>query len=318
MEVTDNNNNSEPATVPQIVSQAPTVSKRRTVSYSQYSSWFVCPQRFYLDRVMGLKIKDANLNLCFGTAIHEAIQKYIEILYTIDAPTADSLDLNKITKEAFDREIAKNKVIYTEDEYTGFIFDSKDILMEFCKNTNRLKHFPSGKYEFLGVELKVTQPILNNLEFLALIDLVLKDKKTGRIRIIDFKTSSMGWNKWQIDDESKYSQVLLYKAIYSKKYNVPLSQIDVEFFILKRKLMDKCRFPQSRIQNFIPLNTSTAVNKSVRKFTSFINECFTTEGAYNTKPEAYPKVPGKAKKNCKYCAHKKVNCDAKSDVIEDD
>ncbi len=293
-------------------------AKKKIVSYSQYSKWFVCPHRFYLDRVMGLEVKDANLNLCFGTAVHEAIQKYIEILYTVGAPTADALDLNKITKEAFDREIAKNKVKYTEDEYTGFVFDAKDILDEFCKTSNRIKHFPSGKYEFIGVELRINQPIRNNLEFLALIDLVLKDKQTGRIKIVDIKTSSMGWNKWQKDDESKYSQVLLYKAIYSKKFDVPLSQIDVEFFILKRKLMENYAFPQSRIQTFTPLNTSGAVNKSIRKFTSFVNECFTPEGVYNTAREAYPKVPGKGKKNCKYCVHKKVNCDAKSDVIEDD
>jgi len=305
MEEPDKNNN-------------PPVTKKKLVSYSQYATWFNCPHHWYLDNILKLKVKDANLNLCFGTAVHEAIQKYVETLYTVDAPSADALNLNQIFREAFDREIEKNKVAKTDDEYTGFIFDAQDIITEFCNYSNRGRHFPSGKYEFLGVELRINQPIRNNLEFLALIDLVLKDKKTGRIKIVDFKTSSLGWNKWQKDDESKYSQVLLYKAIYSKRYNVPLSQIDVEFFILKRKLMEKCAFPQSRIQVFSPLNTSGAINKSIRKFTSFVDECFTTEGVYNTSREAYPKVPGKGKKNCKYCIHKKVNCDTKSDVIEDD
>ena len=128
----------------------------------------------------------------------------------------------------------------------------------------------------------------------------------------------MGWNRYQKEDESKYSQVLLYKALYSKKYNVPLSQIDVEFFILKRKLMENVAFPQSRIQTFSPTNTSTAVNGSIKKFTMFIDECFTSEGTYNDKRESFPKIPGKAKKNCKYCPHKKVNCDAKSDVKDDE
>ena len=301
-----------------IVLYMESTDKKKIVSFSQFQNWFNCPHRWWLDHVKGLRIRDNTINTCFGTAIHEPVQEYIKTLYTVNAPAADSLNLNKMFKEAFDRELEKNKVERTDDEYTNFVFDGQDIIREFCKTSNRVKHFPTGKYEFLGVELKIMQPIRNNLEFMALIDLALKNKKTGRIKIIDIKTSSLGWNRYQKEDESKYSQVLLYKALYSKKYEVPLSHIDVEFFILKRKLMENVSFPQSRIQTFIPQNTSGAVNKSIRKFTSFVDECFTLEGTYNTNRESYPKIPGKAKKNCKYCNHKKVNCDAKSDLKEED
>ena len=299
-----------------IVLYMESTDKKKIVSFSQFQNWFNCPHRWWLDHVKGLKIRDNTINTCFGTAIHEPVQEYIKTLYTVDAPTADSLDLKKIFKEAFDRELEKNEVDRTDDEYTDFIFDGQDILSEFCKYSNRTRHFPTGKYEFLGVELKIVQPIKNNLEFMALIDLALKDKKTGRIKIIDIKTSSLGWNRYQKEDESKYSQILLYKALYSKKYQVPLSQIDIEFFILKRKFMENVSFPQSRIQTFTPINTSGAVNKSIRKFTSFVDECFTEGGIYNTNRKSYPKIPGKAKKNCKYCPHKKVNCDTKSDLKE--
>lgn len=292
--------------------------KKKIVSFSQFQNWFNCPHRWYLDFVKGLRERDNTINTCFGTSVHEALQAYIKALYTENALAADSLDLEKIFKDAFEREMTKNKVERTDEEYTDFVFDGMDIIKEFCNSTNRMKYFPTGKYEFLGVELKINQPIRNNLEFMALIDLALKDKKSGRIKIIDIKTSSMGWNRYMKEDESKYSQVLLYKAIYAKKYEVPLSQIDVEFFILKRKLMEGASYPQSRIQTFVPINTSSAVNKSIRKFTSFVDECFTPEGTYNQNRDAFPKIPGKAKKNCKYCPHKKVNCDAKSDVKEEE
>lgn len=292
--------------------------KKKIVSYSQFSTWFNCPRQFYLDRVMKLKVREDTIYSCFGTAIHEAVQKYIETLYTKSSPEADLLDLNGIFKTAFDRELTDRKLKYEENEYTDFCFDGQDIIKEFCRPVNRMKYFPSGKYEFLGAELKITQAIRNNLEFMALIDIALKDKLTGKIKIIDIKTSTMGWNRYVLADENKQSQILLYKALYSKEYNVPLSQIDVEFFILKRRLLEKVSFPQSRIQIFIPTNTSPVVKKSIKKFTMFVNECFTEDGEYITDASKYPKVPGKNKKHCKYCMHKKVNCDAKSDVKDDE
>ena len=50
------------------------------------------------------------------------------------------------------------------------------------------------------------------------------------------KTSTMGWNKWQKKDENKTQQLLLYKQFYSKMYNHPIEKIEVEYFIVKRKL----------------------------------------------------------------------------------
>jgi hypothetical protein len=53
-------------------------------------------------------------------------------------------------------------------------------------------------------------------------------------------------------------------------------------------------------------------------FAEFVGECFNADGSFVTDPKGYIKTPGKAKKNCKYCPHKKVNCDAKSDVPKDE
>lgn len=292
--------------------------KKKIISYSQYVTWLNCPNKFFLNKVRGLEVKENTIHTCFGTSIHEALQAYIKTLYTVNAPAADALDLKKIFKEAFDRKLEKNKVARTDDEYTDFIFDGQDILKEFCKNSNRIKYFPTGKYEFLGVELKIVQPIKNNLEFMALVDLALKDKKTGRIKIIDIKTSSLGWNRYQKEDIAKLYQLLLYKLFYAKKYNENPSNIDVEFFILKRKLTENVSFPQSRIQIVKPNDSKNSMKKCSDSLVQFISECFTEEGTYKTDRALYPKIPGKAKKNCKYCSHKGVNCDAKSDVKNDE
>jgi len=287
---------------------------KKTVSFSQYSGWFKCPYSWYLNYLKGMRVYEASLNTCFGTAIHNTIQNYIKLLYTDGVEVADQIDLVKNFREDFNKILLEEKNTfkepYTDDDVIEFLFDGEDILKTFSSSANRIKYFPSRKYEFIGVEVPLDVPIKNNVRFIAYVDLILRDKSSGKYKIWDFKTSSMGWNKYQLADESKYAQLLLYKAFYSKQFNVPLDAIDVEFFILKRKLYENVAFPQSRIQIFQPSNAKNYVSKSLVTFTSFIDECFTSEGTYK-EDGYYPKVPGKAKKNCKYCTHYKTNCDGK-------
>lgn len=296
--------------------------KKKKVSFSQYSMWMKCPFAWKLNYLEGKKIFDASLNTCFGTAIHYALQTYIERLYTDSPSAADSLDLKKLFLDKFNEELntlkTKNpKFKCTDDEVTEFLFNGEDILKAFLNTATRIKHFPNNKYEFIGTELPLDANLKHNVEFIAFVDLILREKETGKIKIYDFKTSSMGWNKYQQADPAKYEQILLYKAFYSKKFNIPLTMIDVEFFILKRKLYENVDFPQSHIQLFSPLDNNPAVATSLTGFTQFVTECFTPEGEYNVNGN-YPKIPGKSKKNCKYCVHYKVNCDAKADKLNDE
>ena len=66
------------------------------------------------------------------------------------------------------------------------------------------------------------------------LDIVILDEFTNTLKIYDIKTSTMGWNKWMKKDENKTQQLLLYKQFYSKQYNHPVENIEVEYFIVKR------------------------------------------------------------------------------------
>jgi CRISPR/Cas system-associated exonuclease Cas4 (RecB family) len=290
------------------------INEKKRVSFSQFSWWLKCPHKWYLDYVKGLKQFEDSLNTCFGTAIHETIQTYVKTLYTESVEKADSINLYTLFKETFERELKNTEVKHTEDEYTDFMFDGEDILKEFTETATRIKHFPKEKYEFIDVELEIEVPVKNNINFVAYIDLVLREKKSGDIKIFDFKTSSNGWNDYMKDDYTKTAQLLLYKALYSKKFNVPLNKIDVEFFILKRKLYEGVNYPQSRIQLFRPPNSNSIVAGTVTDFAQFISESFTPEGTYIEDVKNFPKNPGDRKKNCKYCPHKKINCDQKQEL----
>lgn len=288
--------------------------EKKNVSFSQFSWWLKCPHKWYLDYVKGLKQYEDSINTCFGTAIHETFQTYIKTLYTESVEKADAIDLYKMFREAFQRELTNGKVKHTEDDFTEFCFDGEDIIKEFSETATRIKHFPRDKYEFVDVELEIEVPVKNNVNFLAYVDLVLKEKNTGDIKILDFKTSSVGWNEGMKSDFSKVSQLYLYKAFYCKKYGVPLSKIDIEFFIVKRKLYEGVRYPQSRIQQFVPPSSGPIIADTINDFVVFLDESFTPEGKYIEDIGNYPKNPGERKKNCKYCPHKKIHCDQKQEL----
>jgi len=284
--------------------------KKKRVSFSQYSTFLKCPHKWYLDYVKNLRVKDDNINTTFGTAIHHAFQTYLTSLYKEGVSVADSLDVKKLFLDKFNEEIKKVKDV-KEVEFTDFIFDGNDIVDTFCKSANRLKYFPTKDYELVGIEIPLEIPIKNNVEFVGFIDIVLKERGKEYYRIIDFKTSSNGWNSYMKEDVSKLAQLHLYKSVYSKKFNVPLNNIEVEFFIVKRKLYENASFPQSRIQIFKPSAGPTIIKESIKSFVEFLDYGFTPDGNYN-EANQYIKVPGNAKKNCKYCTHYKKLCDGKA------
>ena len=115
---------------------------------------------------------------------------------------------------------------------------------------------------------------------LGYLDVVIRNKVTDTITIIDIKTSTRGWNKYQKADKIKTSQILLYKKIYSDKYGVPMDKIKVEFQILKRKINEDYEFPIPRISSFVPANGKPSINKAWNGFMNFIESVFDENGKH--------------------------------------
>jgi hypothetical protein len=159
--------------------------------------------------------------------------------------------------------------------------------------------------------MSLNEPIFNNLNIVGFLDLVLKEKMTGNIKIVDFKTSTRGWSASEQEDFTKLAQLRLYKALYSKKHNLPLNKIQVEFFILKRKLYDesKCKFPQTRLKIFTPQSYKNDIEETLVEISKFIKACFTEDGEFIPNKE-HEKLP--STKACKYCQYAKDGtCDKK-------
>ena len=303
----------------------PAKKKSKSVSFSQYAKWLKCPMDWKLSYIDRLSPYDASINTIFGTGVHEALQEFLRLLYGPGgASAADALDYMAVFNKTFDEEVARDLKtatpeqallteeerevlgVITQEEIESFRKDGKTILDHVTSPSIRMKHFPSKQYEVIGIELPLEVPIRGGtILYKGFLDIVLRDKVTKKILILDFKTSTFGWNKYQKMDRTKIDQLLLYKRFYNQMFKVPMSDIEVEFFIVKRKLYEDVEFPQQRIQRVAPPDGKLSMREVETAFLEFINECFDENGDQR-KTAVYPKNPGKARKNCKYCLFKEL------------
>ena len=175
-------------------------------------------------------------------------------------------------------------------------------ILEFIKK-HRGEYFSSRGWHLVGIEIPIVivpNKSYNNVLFNGFIDLVMYNENTETFTIYDIKTSTHGWGDKEKKDEIKPLQILLYKNYFSEQFGVPQENIDVKFFILKRKIYEESEFPQKRIQEFIPANGKTKINKAKNTLNTFIENVFNTDGTYkNTDHSEQP-----SKSNCMYCPFK--------------
>ena len=138
------------------------------------------------------------------------------------------------------------------------------------------------------------------------LDVVLYHEPSNTFTIIDIKTSTKGWNHYAKKDEMKQFQLILYKKFFSDQYDIPIKDIDVEFFIVKRKIWEESEYNISRIQQFKPAAGKVKLNKAVNTLNKFLNEAFNLDGSF--KDRIFNPVPSKW--NCTYCpfANRKDLC----------
>jgi hypothetical protein len=275
---------------------------RKTISYTQFSMYSGCPYQWYLTYVKKLAPPSISINMTFGTAIHETIQEYLKIMFSESGAEADRWDSFSFFQERFlklyqdDKE--KNKEHFsTPTELKEFIEDGLAIIDFFKKNRN--SYFTKSSQVLLGIEIPVNiVPTVNpNVYFYGKLDLVIYDSFNNRVKIIDIKTSTAGWNKYQKADKVKLRQLPLYKKFFSEQYGVPIDNIETEYFIVKRKINENAEFAAAkrRVQIFNPPSGKTTINQITADLNNFIKTCF-TEGEYNTNADYF-----KNTSNCKYC-----------------
>lgn len=270
------------------------------VSHSQFVSYNECNLKWKLRYIDKLGTFTGNIHTLFGTAMHTVIQEYLTVMYGTSIIAADKLNMESRLKEEMMSEFTKIKenqetLPCSQDDMIEFYQDGLAILDHFRKH--RGKYFMKKNYELVGIELPITMELQKNVELKSFLDVVIRNKISGRITIIDLKTSTRSWTNYHKKNFYKKAQLLIYKQFYSEKFNVPLDKITVEFLILKRKIAKQSDFPISRLQRFEPSNGKVSVNKTMKAFTEFREAIYDEEGNHKIDRD-YNASPGSA---CKFC-----------------
>ena len=278
---------------------------QKNISHSQLSRYQECNHRWALTYRDKLKPKESSIQFTFGTALHETIQHYISTIYNTSIAEADRIDLEEYfedrIREVYQVDFKKNGNTHfsNPEELREFFEDGIEILRDLKKKKG--KYFSKRGWYLVGIETPI-QSIPNqsqkNLIFEGKLDIVLYHEPTNTFKIIDIKTSKKGWGSWDKNDEMKKNQLIIYKHFLSKSYNIPIDNIKIEFFIVKRQLYENTEFPQSRIQTFSPPSGKIKITKALNILNDFITNAYNPDGTIQTKQ--FLKSPSE---KCKWCPY---------------
>jgi len=283
------------------------------VSFSQYSMWSSCPHQYKLSYIDDLRQSSSNIHSVFGSAMHETLQEYLSRCLRISKSQADKgMDTKAFLKEKmrefFLKESNEGKdPICSKEELVEFLEDGNLILDYFQKSKNFNNFFSLKDDELVAIEQPINTKISENVNFLGFIDFIVRSKTTGKYRVIDFKTSTKGWSKYQKADPIKNTQILLYKKFYAEMLKISENMIDVEFIILKRKVSENADYHIPRISRHVPASGKPSINKAWKGFTEFVDNVFNADGSYRTDVDFFKK-PSKL---CGWCEFYGTHCDGK-------
>lgn len=201
------------------------VPKKKHISFSELYVWNKCPflhKKQYIEKVVP---SDKSHYLSFGTSLHHICEHHIY----------EELDKqNEIFRKHLSDNINEQQIPITDKELDEYCSQASKIFLNIMPVL--LKTFGEG-FKIIHAEL----PLYERIDFFdgeeyyfkGYIDLVIEDAK-GKVHLIDWKTTSWGWDLRKRTDKMTTYQLTLYKIFYAKKFNINPKDISLHFILLKR------------------------------------------------------------------------------------
>lgn len=287
-------------------------SKNTHISYSSFSTYQKCPKLWDLQYRKKVVPFIQSVYTIFGTAMHETLQEWLEVLYHDKVKTATEMDINQLLYDnmvkGYKQAKAVNQGIPIQGEYpkkeeldqttfTRFYNEGKDIL-KFIRS-NRKTYFPTNTSKLAGIETLLYQDIKPGVKFKGLIDLVIYHPNSESWTIIDIKTSTRGWQANAKKNPNLKAQVVLYKEYFAKQFGIDKDKIEVKFFILKRQVPRNAEFAsmERRVQEFAPPSGPRITKQTLEALNKFLENVLDDNGGF--KDIEYECSSGFGK--CKHC-----------------
>lgn len=220
------------------------------ISFSEVQVGLSCGWKHKLKYVDGLEDSGSE-HTVYGSVMHEALENWLlqkdSVWYDHDQNTEDCLNA---VKKAF--------------QEIGFDADGSDVKMNkewLSPAQTMLTEVPAWMdatfpgWSTVAAEIELFEPIegKDSLWYKGFVDCVIKIPKKTRAGsksanvkytywILDWKTTSWGWDKKKKTDRVKRMQLALYKHYVAKKLDIPLQDIKCGFVLLKRtaKVGNQC------------------------------------------------------------------------------
>jgi len=279
-------------------------SYQKLISFSQFSMYEQCPHKWALQYRDGHKKTEVSIHMTFGTAIHESLQLYLTTMYEESKAAANRIDLvehfETTLRNQYRTDYEKNnKVHFSDSIQLREFFDDGVAIINWFKKKNGA-YFSKRNCWIVGCEVPIQltpNPAFRNVIYRGFLDVVLYNEATKTIKIIDIKTSTRGWKDKEKSDEVKNMQLILYKKFFAEQYGFPVDNIEIEYFIVKRKIYEDGEYPEKRIQTHVPTSGKVKLNKATKALNEFIERAFTKDGSYNMGPQ----LKNPSKWNCQFC-----------------
>lgn len=196
------------------------------VSFSEMRDWSDCSYRHKLKHVLKIDLGKPGPLMDFGTAVHASCEDYLRTREMKPQIATDKI--RKIWEE--------NKAI------PGF---EPSTVEKYCKEAESVledvpawleETFPG--WEFVDAEHYLYEPIEGKPHaFKGFIDGIIRCKGSRGKELtwlLDWKTTSWGWNTYKKSDPMVIAQLVLYKNFWSTKAGVDPKDVRCAFVLLKR------------------------------------------------------------------------------------
>jgi hypothetical protein len=249
------------------------------ISFSEFKLFTECAHRHLVEKHLKLVEQEPSIHLYFGSAVHEAIEHGVEEGFGPERRA-------KYFRDMFIKDMINNIPDYDahakETDKLEFFIEQGENILKTLDVEGIIE-----KYEIISVEEPLYESVFDRFYFKGFVDLVVKDRETGRYIIIDWKTSGQKWNMfWKEKDWAFMMQMRFYKYFWCRKNGVELDDVDCRYIVLNR-LKDKKKpeggfgdveevdIPSSQIQIKQAVNALGRSLKSIYKDKRFRKAKFT-------------------------------------------
>ena len=189
------------------------------LSYSQMTEAEDCPYQYYLLKIAGVE-PVPNAFAQAGTLVHQILAGWAKGEIPINALPVQWVQ--RFTKEV----TAEFPPFLAAKGYAEKLFDNMLTFLEGFTG------FPG--YEIIGAEKEFSSMIAGE-RFIGIIDLLLRNKTTGEIAIVDYKSCSL--SSFKKNKDQMYRQLLLYSKYVTDLFGCPPAKL--RFELVKEGIFDE-------------------------------------------------------------------------------